>query len=123
MRTLHLTIAITSAAALQPPSLQRRPRTRQRSQESPYVADYDQPPGPQSTKWLATSENNDQWIEFDERHYRSMYADMSRTEMFTQPSKKTCKFLPKTAGVTWERAPTCSSRKLLLQQVLGKFML
>ena len=100
MRTLHLTIAITSAAALQPPSLQRRPRTRLQSQESPYVADYDQPPGPHSTKWLATSENNDQWIEFDERHYRSMYADMSRTEMFTQTlEKKLSKFPPKTAVV------------------------
>ena len=100
MRTLHLTIAITSAAALQPPSLQRRLRTRLRSEESPYVADYDQPPGPHATKWLATSENNDQWIEFDERHYRSMYADMSRTEMFTQTlEKKLAKFPPKTAVV------------------------
>ena len=100
MRTLHLTIAITSAAALQPPTIQRRPRTVRQSQESPYVADYDQPPGPHSTKWLATSENNDQWIEFDERHYRSMYADMSRTEMFTQTlEKKLSKFPPKTAVV------------------------
>jgi hypothetical protein len=100
MRTLHLTIAITSAAALQPPTIQRRPRTVRQSQESPYVADYDQPPGPHATKWLATSENNDQWIEFDERHYRSMYADMSRTEMFTQTlEKKLSKFPPKTAVV------------------------
>ena len=100
MRTLHLTIAITSAAALQPPKIQRRPRTIRQSQESPYVADYDQPPGPHATKWLATSENNDQWIEFDERHYRSMYADMSRTEMFTQTlEKKLAKFPPKTAVV------------------------
>ena len=100
MRTLHLTIAITSAAALQPPTTQRRPRTVRQSQESPYVADYDQPPGPHATKWLATSENNDQWIEFDERHYRSMYADMSRTEMFTQTlEKKLSKFPPKTAVV------------------------
>ena len=100
MRTLHLTIALTSAAALQPPTIQRRPRTIRQSQESPYVADYDQPPGPHATKWLATSENNDQWIEFDERHYRSMYADMSRTEMFTQTlEKKLSKFPPKTAVV------------------------
>ena len=100
MRTLHLTIAITSAAALQPPTTQRRPRTIRQSQESPYVADYDQPPGPHATTWLATSENNDQWIEFDERHYRSMYADMSRTEMFTQTlEKKLAKFPPKTAVV------------------------
>jgi hypothetical protein len=100
MRTLGVTIALATAAALQPSTIQRRPRTRLRSQESPYVADYEQPPGPHSTKWLATSENNDQWIEFDERHYRSMYADMSRTEMFTQTlEKKLSKFPPKTAVV------------------------
>ena len=100
MRTLRITIALATAAALQPPTVQRRPRTIRQSQESPYVADYAQPPGPHATKWLATSENNDQWIEFDERHYRSMYADMSRTEMFTQTlEKKLSKFPPKTAVV------------------------
>ena len=100
MRTLRITITLATAAALQPPTIQRRPRTVRQSQESPYVADYEQPPGPHATKWLATSENNDQWIEFDERHYRSMYADMSRTEMFTQTlEKKLAKFPPKTAVV------------------------
>ena len=98
MRTLSITLTLCSA--LQPLHKPPQRTTRLRSQESPYVADYEQPPGPHSTKWLATSENNDQWIEFDERHYRSMYADMSRTEMFTQTlEKKLSKFPPKTAVV------------------------
>jgi len=98
MRTLSITLTLCSA--LQPLHNTPQRTTRLRSQESPYVADHDQPPGPHATKWLATSENNDQWIEFDERHYRSMYADMSRTEMFTQTlEKKLSKFPPKTAVV------------------------
>lgn len=99
MRTLSVTLAL-ACSALRPPSARRRPRTIRRSEESPYVSDLEQPPGPHATKWLATSENNDQWIEFDERHYRSMYADMTRTEMFTQTlEKKLSKFPPKTAVV------------------------
>ena len=98
MRTLSITLTLCSA--LQPLHKTPQRTTRLQSQESPYVADYEQPPGPHATKWLATSENNDQWIEFDERHYRSMYADMSRTEMFTQTlEKKLAKFPPKTAVV------------------------
>ena len=84
----------------------------------------DQPPGPHATKWLATSENNDQWIEFDERHYRSMYADMSRTEMFTQTlEKKLSKFPPKTAVVCdLGTGPYLLFARLPRQQVLGRFM-